>query len=621
MRSYLATTHFRALGALISIALIASMLLRLALFVVYSGNFNWEFLAALEALFFGAINDLFSLAYILLIPCVLTLIFSECFYRATAGKIYLYSLIFIFSFLLLFCATLEYLFWGAYYSRFNFIAVDYLLNGFRFDKISLTAIATILTICVILASFFVLGAIKFFMARDSSGALSSGKTRLALFWIHAGIAVLIFLFYSPFISGERRVYQELSRNGIYEFFAASRAKSVDYYTFYPALPKEEAISIIVNEIKSGDDRFLLNGSKEFRKITAPKQTEITPNVVVVIASGLDKKLLNAFAPNINSYTQEGLSFSRVYASGVGVLRTIEAFNLSIPAIAGDSIIKRSAKPLFSIADIFADRGYARQFIYGGYGYYDNLGAFFAREGYEVIDRDAFASENKTFASGGKQSDEDLFAEALMQADRHYIANRRFYQTLLASSINAPYNYPRGRIDIAPKTSREGATRYFDYALGRFIDAARAKPWFEDTVFIILSDGAFVASNDNPRLADYETIAVFYAPKIVAPRAIDTLCSQIDIAPTLFSLFGWGYESRFFGRDILSVTSKEARALVATNTRLAFASSNGDFVILRPAKAADLTNAARRRAVAIYQSAFDLFSGDSLDVQNVKAADF
>ncbi|MDR1451568.1 MAG: sulfatase-like hydrolase/transferase [Helicobacteraceae bacterium] len=613
MRSFFGATHIRALGAFAAITLIVGLCLRLTLFAVYNDDFGWRFPQLCKALFFGAINDLFSLVFVLIVPSILVLPFNVRFFTAKLGGAYLYFIIFVFAFFISFAAVFEYLFWGAIHSRFNFIALDYMTNGASFidDAFKIAAFITALTIATISAALFVFGANRLFRLKALKGAPLFGKTRLALFWIHCAIAVLAFLFYSPFAIDANRAFTELAHNGIYELFYANRAKSVDYYAFYPTLPKEEASAIAINETKSKNDRFLLDGSNNFRKITEPKDREISPNIVVVIANGLDKKLLNEYAPNISGYMQEGLSFPRMHASGVGVLRTIEAFSLSIPAIAGDSIVKRSKYRLFSVASIFENRGYARQFIYGGYGYYDNLGGFFSLNGYEVIDRDAFAKENRTFAFGGKQSDEDLFAEAIAQADRRYIANRRFHQTLLASSIKPPYNYPFGRIDVAPKTSREGATRYFDYAFGRFIDAARAKPWFDDTIFVVISDRSLAAKSDSPRLAEYETIAFFYAPKLIEPRQINALCSQIDIAPTLFGLLGWGYESRFFGRDLANASDKDARAFVATNTHLAYAAANGDFVILRPTKKADLTNAARRRAIAVYQTAFDLFNENRL----------
>ncbi|MDR2639013.1 MAG: sulfatase-like hydrolase/transferase, partial [Helicobacteraceae bacterium] len=578
MRLFVFDAHIRLLAALGAIALIIGFALRLILFAVYSADFGWSFLPLLQALFFGAINDLFSLAYILIPAAVLALPFGDRLFFTRIGKIYLYALLFFCAFAIVFAAAGEYFFWGATHSRFNFIALDYTINGSRLfeNAFNAVSIAVILVIAAIVSALFVFGASRLFAG--SAGSLFAGRTRLALFWIHAAIAAMIFFAYSPFAVSESRAFDQLGRNGIYELFSAKRSKAIDRRAFYPSLPKEEAFAIVINEIKGKGDRFLSDNAKDFIKITAPKTKQISPNVIVVIASGMDKKLL-PYAPNINGYTQDGLSFERLYATGAGAARTIEAFSLSLPPIAGDSIIRRIDKPLPSVSTVFNSRGYASEFIYGGYGYYGNLNNFFSLNGYEIIDRLAFAKENKTFVSRGRQSDEDLFAEAIARADRNYVADRRFFQVLLASSINAPYNYPRARIDIAPKTSREGAARYFDYALGRFIDAARAKPWFENTIFVVLSDRSLGSKSDDPRLAEYETIGFFYAPKLIAPRKVDTLCSQIDIAPTLFGLLGWGYESRFFGRDILD--APPSRALVATNTHLAFAASNGDFVILRP----------------------------------------
>ena len=57
--------------------------------------------------------------------------------------------------------------------------------------------------------------------------------------------------------------------------------------------------------------------------------------------------------------------------------------------------------------------------------------------------------------------------------------------LMTTSYHTPFTFPDGR--IAFKRGRNGAVKYSDYAVGRFIDMARSKPWFKDTVFIIVAD--------------------------------------------------------------------------------------------------------------------------------------
>lgn len=55
------------------------------------------------------------------------------------------------------------------------------------------------------------------------------------------------------------------------------------------------------------------------------------------------------------------------------------------------------------------------------------------------------------------------------------------------SNHRPYTYPEGRINIPSHTGREGAVKYTDYAIGKFIREAKQKPWFSNTLFIIVAD--------------------------------------------------------------------------------------------------------------------------------------
>src|SRR3990172_9661223 len=88
-------------------------------------------------------------------------------------------------------------------------------------------------------------------------------------------------------------------------------------------------------------------------------------------------------------------------------------------------------------------------------------------------------------------------------------------------------------------------------MGWLLDAARGKPWFEDTLFVIVADeGARVYGREDIPVVTYEIPLMFYSPKHVTPGKVNTLASQIDIAPTVLGLLGFSYDSTFFGKDIL-----------------------------------------------------------------------
>jgi phosphoglycerol transferase MdoB-like AlkP superfamily enzyme len=126
----------------------------------------------------------------------------------------------------------------------------------------------------------------------------------------------------------------------------------------------------------------------------------------------------------------------------------------------------------------------------------------------------------------------------------------------------PFAYPAGRIDIPPGT-REGAVKYTDFAIGQFIDRAREQPWFGYTLFAIVADHTHKGRGRTELPPDnYHIPLIVYSPGQVRPGRVDVLASQIDVAPTLLGVLGFGYRSKFFGHDILREGEKHQRALFA-----------------------------------------------------------
>src|SRR6185295_10265760 len=123
------------------------------------------------------------------------------------------------------------------------------------------------------------------------------------------------------------------------------------------------------------------------------------------------------------------------------------------------------------------------------------------------------------------------------------------------------------------TDRDGAVRYTDYAIGKFLDDAAAKPWFDDTVFVIVADHCS-SSRGKTELPvhRFHIPAWIYAPKLVPPRRCDALCSQIDVTPTLLGLLGWEYDSRFLGVDVLR--REPHRALICNYLHIGMYTDDG-----------------------------------------------
>ncbi|MCB0408490.1 MAG: LTA synthase family protein, partial [Bdellovibrionales bacterium] len=217
-----------------------------------------------------------------------------------------------------------------------------------------------------------------------------------------------------------------------------------------------------------------------------------------------------------------------------------------------------------------------QFIYGGQAFFDNMENFFSKNGFEVLDQDSFEKNEIHFSNAWGVCDEDLFDFALKKADQ---AQGPFFQFILTTSNHRPYTYPEGKIDIPSHTGRDGAVKYADFAIGEFIKQAQTKPWFKNTIFIFVADhNASVAGGVEIHPYDYRIPMIFYSPDNLEAKNVSVLGSQIDLAPTLFGLLNFSYQSRFFGHDLNR--SLTERAFLATYQKVGMWKNN-EMILLSP----------------------------------------
>ena len=234
-----------------------------------------------------------------------------------------------------------------------------------------------------------------------------------------------------------------------------------------------------------------------------------------------------------------------------------------------------------------------------------------------------AQSDITFANAWGACDEDLYRWTLREADAAYAAGRPFHHFVMTTSNHRPFTFPAGRIDLPSKTAgRAGGVKYSDYAIGQFLRAAAATPWYKDTIFVIVADHcASSAGRTELPVAKYHIPLLVFAPGgQIAPGRVDTLMSQIDYAPTLLGLLHWSYPSRFFGQDVRRIDPADGRALVGNYQKLGLLADNR-LVVLKPVQqdatyrcdptTRSLTPAGHdeallSRTIAEYETASDLY---------------
>ncbi len=548
-------------------------------------------------------------------------------------------------FAMLFTAVAEWLFWDEFGVRFNFIAVDYLVYS---DEV-LNNILESYPIYPLLAALAVIAAVAAMLLRSATDValnaplLSWRDTPWAVVGFVLAACVSSLLLDQDFPRGtDGNPYQrELASNGPYQFFAAFRNNELDYPQFYASLNQDEIAKQLRAELSEPNARFIGSEPMDIRRLIDNPGLVQRRNVVLVTIESLSAKYLGSFGdtrgltPNLDRLRQQSLFFPNFYATGTRTDRGLEAISLSMPPTPGRSIVKRIGREsgFASLGQQFQALGYDSAFVYGGRGYFDNMNAFFSGNGYRVVDQSSVNEHDIHFKNAWGMSDEDLYTETLKLADADHAAGKPFYLQLMTTSNHRPYTYPSGRIDIPSGYGREGAVKYTDHAIGLFLEQARHKPWFANTLFVFIADHtAGSAGTEDLPVANYHIPLFIYAPAFVQPREHPGLTSQIDLAPTLLGLLNVDYTSTFFGRNVLRADAAPGRALLGNYQHLGLFDGH-DLAILSPRKrmrrhadALGLSHEASataddpliKRNISYYQSASYDFSHHLLGWQQTRA---
>jgi phosphoglycerol transferase MdoB-like AlkP superfamily enzyme len=461
---------------------------------------------------------------------------------------------------LAYLGVVEYFFFDEFNARFNFVAVEYLIYPHEvFVNIwESYPVGRALLACAVPT------AIAWRMLGPLTATLGSHADGRREMRVHALVVAIALVAAHQAVNldtgrtHENRVADEIAANGLSSFFNAALNSRLDYDEFYATLPAAEAAARARGFVAQDNATFIAGAQNPLaRRVVYPAPARPL-HVIVLLQESLGAEFVGAYGdtrgltPNIDRIARESVVFTRTYATGTRTVRGMEAVTASFPPVPAESIVKRpDNERMFNWSTVMRDAGYTPTFIYGGYGTFDNMNYFFGNNGYQVIDRTDMPSPK--FGNIWGVSDEDLFEHALRVFDRQQASGERIFSVVMSTSNHKPFTFPDGVEGVKPKGGgREAGVRYADHAIGRFMDALRAKPWFDDTAVVIVADhGARVYGKEDFPLRSYEIPFIVYSPRNFKPRRVETVTSQLDVAPTVLGLLRLSHDSAFFGRDVLA----------------------------------------------------------------------
>lgn len=314
---------------------------------------------------------------------------------------------------------------------------------------------------------------------------------------------------------------------------------------------EKAIALARNILSVKDT---LDNSSIARHINGRVCPLSGANVVLVLMESMSADWMERYGnkknltPNLDRLSEKSLYFDNFFSSGEHTNQGIFCTLTSYPAIFNHTVLRDDKPFSSSLGGVLNENGYRTLFFIPHDKYYDNLFPFLRMNGFgDIYSQDDY--ERDAIVNTWGVPDDYLYSYALQKMDE-LSGDKPFLASILTVSNHPPYIIPKEFQDASLKPE-EQIVRYADAAIGKFLEEASARKWYERTVFVFVADHgkAVNASNTEIPISYHHTPLIIYSP-LIEKEVNRALGCQLDVTPTILGLLGIDYTRNSFGIDLL-----------------------------------------------------------------------
>ena len=277
-----------------------------------------------------------------------------------------------------------------------------------------------------------------------------------------------------------------------------------------------------------------------------------PNIIFFILESFSSNAWDAM-PCLRALAEEGLFFKNAYASSFRTDRGVVATLSGFPGQPTSSLMTQPAKSqhLPQLSKNLSAEGYQLKFWYGGDEDFTNMRSYLIDGGYMERVNDHSFSVSQRLSKWGVP-DHLLFAKASQEIMTRS-AETPTLDVILSLSSHEPFEVPATR---RFENLYLNSIAYTDSCIGAFVDSLRGRDTWSKILLVFVADHGYPyptdVQNHEPRR--------YYIPIIWAGGAlknhgeISSLCSQVDVVPTLLAQMGIDYTAYTFGKNVLDTAS-------------------------------------------------------------------
>jgi len=502
-------------------------------------------------------------ASILLVIPLLVLTFTPTNLAKVADK-FLQIYFLIIGAILIYIEIATFPFFAEYDVRPNFKFVEYLAYPKEVFNLIITDYKLPLLIAFILITIF--GYIFIKSTKNSFiDILRTNITKRAIWFLPLGLVLFIGIRsslghrpanLSDVMFSSNRVINEISKNSIYAVGYAiysNRSFSKKVAKKYGKMNIKEALKRVSKRLLISNND--LNSTSPLSRLEKTHfKSDKKRNLVIFLQESLGYQFVSKkITPKLLELKKEGLWFNKLYSNGTRSVRGIAGTTAGFLAVPGKGVVKRnkSQSDFFTFANLLKPLGYHNMFIYGGEARFDNMRSWFLGNGFsEIIEQKDY--KNPNFVATWGVSDEDLVIKANKRFNALYKQNKPFAALMFSSSNHKPFEIPSGKIkEIKKGFCVENAVKFADYSIGKFFELAKKSPYYNNTVFVVVSDHNIrVYGKDVVPVNMFHIVGLIISNNL-NPKEYNKLASQPDILATALDLLGKDYKYPILGKSIFS----------------------------------------------------------------------
>ena len=309
------------------------------------------------------------------------------------------------------------------------------------------------------------------------------------------------------------------------------------------------------------------------------------NVVLVICESFSayksSMMVNPLntTPYFNDMKKQGVYFNRAFSPAYGTARGVWAVLTGTPDVLEGKTSSRNPLAVDQHSIIADFKNYEKYYFLGGSASWANIRGVLTNN----------ISDLKIFEQGSYQSseidvwgisDKNLFLEANKTLSKN---TKPFFAIIQTADNHRPYTIPAEDLKVfvkktVPKDSllkfgfenneEYNAFRYTDFCIEQFIEAAKKEKYFNETLFVFIGDhgikgdaGTMLPKSFTEQgLTNMHVPLLFYAPSILQPKEYSIPVSQLDVLPSIASLCNIPYTNTTMGKNVFITVQQKDNAI-------------------------------------------------------------